>query len=1179
MDKALDEVVYLTNNVEKQKLSIQPKSENVRKGEISDEVNRLGSQKGFPIKKTLPSACAPNSLETNAPIIDPPSFTLRVPKKSAASLAFEIPQISPELVNKNDAMMMSPDAILVLPPPPRPADESHLYESKLTLLEKSENEISKRMPNSFASISSGSTSSSEEMDASGFHNEMAVDQVLEVAQLERLLFPRTCARRWSYISSVRGSVITVWILCALMSLVMLLTLFLSKSSLRTSMFSDSLTVFQFTLCIALSAVGFLLFVMFLISHIFFWGERGKYYEHSLDMALEAAQNFQLYKGIALNHSFHRPKYIGRGWYKILALLEESILAAAEKVESLNELVEVAEAEQRHSEKQTLPSFNVFTQSQSGRIVGRGSAHGGEGNELVSQRRSELASQRRAESEAYFSAKPYGQHPLQGMDDLTDHDGGLLAGEIGPMVVYIVCKIFLSDVEEEMLKDEALRETNLPYLHQMGIVFNEALARIAASTGGVVVCVELDSAILTYNAFSPVPTVSALNTAYKAAIALDKELNMQKKNLTCEGRLNISWGMVLHHCRLFLDSGNSQYLKRPYVYSPELEFSFQVVDLCRLLNCSVLSLAPNVQSTKTIQIIPVDVIGVEASHTMFLYQLQSRPPEESRLLEEKMLDSLLSIHNHKFDEALKNLAETKDLNYNAKRLYYLASYLKKQVNENAAAVPNPYFRAGPSWDFIEMVAMAEKAAADHALLNSSQAIRNASNDFPLGSSLTGQGPDGTTESVNGPLKVTLQTSTVEKGFPNSQLPVVYPYSIERSDAFTDIEELDIPSSDDGFFNKEGGGGTSVRSSMAMQNSTMSCKIPSLQSSIVVGSSMRSHMVSARNAQRVVVVTGNEVNQPSNGETPSSVLKFILGDLIASGAEGREVYRGLHPKGHIVAIKKVPLTQHSIDLKTAERELDTLSKLNHLNILHYVANYHTDTDFYIIMEYISGGSLTDLIRNFGPLPTQAIRRYATDSLSGLDYLHRRGIVHRDISTNNIMMTIDGECKIADFGGAFLASESSLLSVPPKDGYSVRWSSNFSEMSCVSVESSAANPFGGMSQQIVEATHEKDHIFGTPIYMSPQAAKGVVDSKNDIWSFGIALCYCATGAIPFKEEDLLSSSKLFLDGLVSGAVRPVIPKGEFDEGLENMILMCLSEELEDRPSASDLLKHPYLLQGNAV
>ena len=92
---------------------------------------------------------------------------------------------------------------------------------------------------------------------------------------------------------------------------------------------------------------------------------------------------------------------------------------------------------------------------------------------------------------------------------------------------------------------------------------------------------------------------------------------------------------------------------------------------------------------------------------------------------------------------------------------------------------------------------------------------------------------------------------------------------------------------------------------------------------------------------------------------------------------------------------------------------LQRLEHNYIVKYIGFIRDDENLGIILDYIEGGSLSTLLKKFGRIQEPLCARYIAQTLLGLDYLHRRGVVHRDIKAANILVTKDGTVKLADFG----------------------------------------------------------------------------------------------------------------------------------------------------------------------
>ena len=216
--------------------------------------------------------------------------------------------------------------------------------------------------------------------------------------------------------------------------------------------------------------------------------------------------------------------------------------------------------------------------------------------------------------------------------------------------------------------------------------------------------------------------------------------------------------------------------------------------------------------------------------------------------------------------------------------------------------------------------------------------------------------------------------------------------------------------------------------------------------------------------------------------------IANKLLGRGASGA-VYLGLdETTGRLLAIKEIPLGA------SFEKEFAIMKTASHPNVVTYYGAEASEDEglFKIHMEYVPGGSLAGLIRAHGALPIAALRKYATDVLKGLEYLHTvLRIVHRDIKPDNILLTSDGVCKLTDFGVSAAQSVSG----------------------CVTV-------------------------VGTPHYMPPEMLMG--DSYGcpaDIWSFGCAVYEMATGHVPWS--DCLNPASVMFR-VVQSTEPPALPGG---------------------------------------
>jgi serine/threonine protein kinase len=95
------------------------------------------------------------------------------------------------------------------------------------------------------------------------------------------------------------------------------------------------------------------------------------------------------------------------------------------------------------------------------------------------------------------------------------------------------------------------------------------------------------------------------------------------------------------------------------------------------------------------------------------------------------------------------------------------------------------------------------------------------------------------------------------------------------------------------------------------------------------------------------------------------------------------------------------------------VETLKQLSHANIVKFIEPFDIQNCLYFVLEYVEGGSLHKIINKFGALPENLSGLYVYQALEGLKYLHGKNVLHRDIKSDNMLMTKDGRVKLADFG----------------------------------------------------------------------------------------------------------------------------------------------------------------------
>jgi serine/threonine kinase 3 len=145
-------------------------------------------------------------------------------------------------------------------------------------------------------------------------------------------------------------------------------------------------------------------------------------------------------------------------------------------------------------------------------------------------------------------------------------------------------------------------------------------------------------------------------------------------------------------------------------------------------------------------------------------------------------------------------------------------------------------------------------------------------------------------------------------------------------------------------------------------------------------------------------------------------FQVFDIVSKLGEGSygSVFKAIHKDSeHVLAIKQVPV---DTDLQEIIKEISIMQQCDSPYVVKYYGSYFKNTDLWIVMEYCGAGSVSDIMRlRKKTLTEDEIGTILCDTLKGLEYLHLRKKIHRDIKAGNILLNSEGHAKLADFGVA--------------------------------------------------------------------------------------------------------------------------------------------------------------------
>ncbi|KAG6891390.1 hypothetical protein C0992_007613 [Termitomyces sp. T32_za158] len=294
-----------------------------------------------------------------------------------------------------------------------------------------------------------------------------------------------------------------------------------------------------------------------------------------------------------------------------------------------------------------------------------------------------------------------------------------------------------------------------------------------------------------------------------------------------------------------------------------------------------------------------------------------------------------------------------------------------------------------------------------------------------------------------------------------------------------------------------------------------------------------------------------------------IRWRQGKFIGAGAFG-SVYTAVNlDSGSVMAVKEIKFQELS-GLPTLyaqiRDELGVMEMLHHPNVVEYYGiEVHRDK-VYIFEEYCQGGSLAALLDHGKIEDENIIQVYTMQMLEGLAYLHKEGVIHRDIKPDNILLDHLGVIKFVDFGAAKILA---------KNQKTMQRSRRIPDAS----PSPNGHPsFNGLAMN--------NSLTGTPMYMSPEIIKNDKRGRKgamDIWALGCVVLECATGKKPWSNLDN-EWAIMFHIGVATQ--HPPLPEpGQLSEVGISFIKQCLIIDPMKRPTASELLQHRWMVDFREV
>ncbi|XP_072196962.1 STE20-like serine/threonine-protein kinase isoform X1 [Excalfactoria chinensis] len=257
--------------------------------------------------------------------------------------------------------------------------------------------------------------------------------------------------------------------------------------------------------------------------------------------------------------------------------------------------------------------------------------------------------------------------------------------------------------------------------------------------------------------------------------------------------------------------------------------------------------------------------------------------------------------------------------------------------------------------------------------------------------------------------------------------------------------------------------------------------------------------------------------------------IIGEL-GDGAFGK-VFKAQNKETKVLAAAKVIDTKSEEELEDYMVEIDILASCDHPNIVKLLDAFYYENNLWILIEFCAGGAVDAVMLELErPLTEPQIKVVCRQTLEALNYLHENKIIHRDLKAGNILFTLDGDIKLADFG---------------------------------------------VSAKNTRTIQRRDSFIGTPYWMAPEVVMCETskdrpyDYKADVWSLGITLIEMAQIEPPHHE---LNPMRVLLK--IAKSDPPTLAQpSKWSSDFKDFLKKCLEKNVDTRWSATQLLQHPFV------